>query len=53
MEGESTAPAGRGSCQRALTAFVEPPSTFTIAMAFRKELRVRMSLRYCSSVFQS
>ena len=26
------------------TAFVDPPSTFTIAMAFRNELRVRISL---------
>lgn len=28
-----------------LTEFVDPPSTLTIVMAFRKELRVRISLR--------
>jgi hypothetical protein len=26
------------------TAFVDPPRTFTIAMAFRNEFRVRISL---------
>lgn len=30
--------------QRVLTAFVEPPMTLTIAMAFKKLFLVRMSL---------
>jgi hypothetical protein len=41
---------GRGVKQKRIrrksirTAFVEPPKMFTIAMAFRNEFRVRMSL---------
>ena len=42
---------GRWGVGNVRTAFVEPPRTFTIAMAFRNEFRVRMSL--CWSSFRA
>jgi len=41
---------GGGRCESVRTAFVEPPNMFTIAMAFRNEFRVRMSLQYAGVI---
>jgi hypothetical protein len=40
----------RRVCESVRTAFVEPPSMFTIAMAFRNEFRVRISLQNAGEV---